>query len=483
MFATASAGYSVTPSRTPFSRLPTRASTIIRDVRRKSLRIKRSSSFRLDTTPGTFVRLCEDEVRQKYVEDIVRNKTKRSEDETECEKNVKRQKLETTPETPEQLEDKENNNFVTPGPRSSIKRRCSSFFSSSRQKRQSRTVKNLASSFSKGETCTVLAGYMYKKSGATSLPGYRRKYVSLSSSGMLSYYNSFQSYVDNVDGKHINLAHTTVKIPGNVGPGAGLRSSDIGHVHEMIIVSLDNNQWQFQLCSNDELHQWVSAIEQQISRVLSNSNNVSAEHVIRDVAGNDTCADCGHPSADWASVNLGIVICIQCSGIHRNLGTHVSKVRSLRLDTWPDTHVQIMKHVGNSLANRLWEHHLDISKKPGPNSSRADKEQFIQTKYVYKCWLKRRGETRGNARDYRDDLVTGLDTCDMETVLQILIHHSKQISQQFPFADKTLAALLLKQENLFVSQLLAWYKASDDNNDDTEEEIIIHQPGNESIML
>ena len=94
MFATASAGYSVTPSRTPFSRLPTRASTIIRDVRRKSLRIKRSSSFRLDTTPGTFVRLCEDEVRQKYVEDIVRNKTKRSED--DCENNVKRQKLETT---------------------------------------------------------------------------------------------------------------------------------------------------------------------------------------------------------------------------------------------------------------------------------------------------------------------------------------------------------------------------------------------------
>ena len=122
MFATASAGYCVTPSRAPFTRLPSRASTIIRDVRRKSLRIKRSCSFRLDTTPGTFVRLCEDEVRQKYVEDVVRNKTKRSEDETECD-NVKRQKLETTPETPDQLEDKENNNFVTPGPRSSVKRR------------------------------------------------------------------------------------------------------------------------------------------------------------------------------------------------------------------------------------------------------------------------------------------------------------------------------------------------------------------------
>ena len=71
-----SAGYCVTPDRGApvFSRLPSRASTIIRDVRRRSMRIRRSASFRLDTTPGTFVRLCEDEVRQKYVEDILKRK-------------------------------------------------------------------------------------------------------------------------------------------------------------------------------------------------------------------------------------------------------------------------------------------------------------------------------------------------------------------------------------------------------------------------
>ena len=38
---------------------------------------------------------------------------------------------------------------------------------------------------------------------------------------------------------------------------------------------------------------------------------------------------------DWASLNLGTVICIECSGIHRNLGTHLSRVRSLDLDEWP----------------------------------------------------------------------------------------------------------------------------------------------------
>jgi hypothetical protein len=47
---------------------------------------------------------------------------------------------------------------------------------------------------------------------------------------------------------------------------------------------------------------------------------------------NCICADCGAEDPDWASINLGILICIQCSGIHRSLGVHISKVRSLTLD-------------------------------------------------------------------------------------------------------------------------------------------------------
>lgn len=51
--------------------------------------------------------------------------------------------------------------------------------------------------------------------------------------------------------------------------------------------------------------------------------------VLRKVCGNDTCADCGSPEPDWASLNLGILLCIECSGVHRNLGVHISKVRNL----------------------------------------------------------------------------------------------------------------------------------------------------------
>ena len=53
---------------------------------------------------------------------------------------------------------------------------------------------------------------------------------------------------------------------------------------------------------------------------------------LRETAGNDACADCGAPGPDWASINQGVVLCLDCSGVHRRLGTHLTKVRSAVLD-------------------------------------------------------------------------------------------------------------------------------------------------------
>ncbi|RIB12559.1 hypothetical protein C2G38_2200324 [Gigaspora rosea] len=95
---------------------------------------------------------------------------------------------------------------------------------------------------------------------------------------------------------------------------------------------------------------------------------------------NTSCADCGARKTEWCSINLGIVLCIECSGIHRSLGTHISKIRSLTLDTTsytPDL-VQLIKSIGNARSNAIWEATLSTKEQhtdnPPPTPS---KFQFI----------------------------------------------------------------------------------------------------------
>jgi stromal membrane-associated protein len=84
----------------------------------------------------------------------------------------------------------------------------------------------------------------------------------------------------------------------------------------------------------------------------------------------------------WASWNLGVFICIRCSGIHRGMGTHISKVKSVDLDTWTDEQLQSVLKWGNARANKYWEAKLA----PGHVPSEAKIENFIRTKYESKRW-------------------------------------------------------------------------------------------------
>ena len=91
---------------------------------------------------------------------------------------------------------------------------------------------------------------------------------------------------------------------------------------------------------------------------------------------------------DWASINLGVLICIECSGVHRNLGSHISRVRSLDLDEWPPGHLAVMTALGNRTANSLWEGRLPHPGiKPSPTSSQEEKERFIIAKYSRREFL------------------------------------------------------------------------------------------------
>ncbi|KAJ5093432.1 hypothetical protein N7456_009293 [Penicillium angulare] len=115
---------------------------------------------------------------------------------------------------------------------------------------------------------------------------------------------------------------------------------------------------------------------------------------------NKICADCKrnkHPR--WASWNLGIFVCIRCSGIHRGMGTHISRVKSVDLDAWTDEQLQSVIKWGNGRANKYWEAKLA----PGHVPSDAKIENFIRTKYESKRWAMDGGMPDPSTLDGGDD--------------------------------------------------------------------------------
>ncbi|KAJ5090856.1 hypothetical protein N7532_009540 [Penicillium argentinense] len=107
--------------------------------------------------------------------------------------------------------------------------------------------------------------------------------------------------------------------------------------------------------------------------------------LIRTVPGNDRCADCDALTPGWASWNMGIFLCMRCAAIHRKLGTHISKVKSLSMDTWSSEQVDNMKSHGNMLMNKIFN--PKNVKPPVPTDiDEADScmERFIRQKYQYR---------------------------------------------------------------------------------------------------
>uniref|UniRef100_A0A8K9WT38 Arf-GAP with coiled-coil, ANK repeat and PH domain-containing protein n=1 Tax=Oncorhynchus mykiss TaxID=8022 RepID=A0A8K9WT38_ONCMY len=114
-------------------------------------------------------------------------------------------------------------------------------------------------------------------------------------------------------------------------------------------------------------------------------------HRVQTLPGNELCCDCSQAAPCWASINLGVLLCIECSGIHRSLGVHCSKVRSLTLDSWEPELLKLMCELGNNVINHIYEgacEELGV-KKPGPSSPRQEKEAWIKAKYVERRFLKK----------------------------------------------------------------------------------------------
>lgn len=123
---------------------------------------------------------------------------------------------------------------------------------------------------------------------------------------------------------------------------------------------------------------------------------------LQKLSANKHCAECGNKQPTWASVNLGVFVCIRCSSVHRAMGTHISKVKSATLDIWKMSMVkQFEAQGGNEKVNSAYEAKLPKGQKPTVNSDMYLVERFIRDKYERKTWYstKKRKERKKKRKD------------------------------------------------------------------------------------
>ncbi|KAM7484005.1 hypothetical protein LguiA_000014 [Lonicera macranthoides] len=196
--------------------------------------------------------------------------------------------------------------------------------------------------------------------------------------------------------------------------------------------------------------------------------------ILRRVCGNDKCADCGAPEPDWASLNLGVLVCIECSGVHRNLGVHISKVRSLTLDVkvWEPSVITLFQSLGNTFANSVWEETLQSRSafqvdlvstglyksdklqllyisKPSHTDSISVKEKFIHAKYADKFFVRKPKDLHLVAQQIWEAVRAN----DKKAVYRLIVNSEADVnavSEQVSCSSLTLAKVMMLQEQTSV---------------------------------
>ncbi|XP_019510913.1 PREDICTED: arf-GAP with GTPase, ANK repeat and PH domain-containing protein 3 isoform X3 [Hipposideros armiger] len=263
--------------------------------------------------------------------------------------------------------------------------------------------------------------------------------------------------------------HRRKKSTGTPRPdGPSSAAEEAEESFEFVVVSLTGQTWHFEASTAEERELWVQSVQAQIlaslqacrsakdKTRLGNQNTALAVQAVRTVRGNSFCIDCDAPNPDWASLNLGALMCIECSGTHRHLGAHLSRVRSLDLDDWPPELLAVMTAMGNALANSVWEGALGGYAKPGPDACREDKERWIRAKYEQKLFL---APLPSSDVPLGQQLLRAVVEDDLRLLVTLLAHGSKEeVNETYGDGDgRTALHLSSAMANVVFTQLLIWY--------------------------
>ncbi|XP_064226681.1 arf-GAP with GTPase, ANK repeat and PH domain-containing protein 3 isoform X2 [Aotus nancymaae] len=382
----------------------------------------------------------------------------------------------------------------TPTPIRKQSKRRSNIFTSRKGAdldREKKAAECKLDSIGSGRAIPIKQGILLKRSGKSLNKEWKKKYVTLCDNGLLTYHPSLHDYMQNIHGKEIDLLRTTVKVPGKrlpratptTAPGTSPRANGLSversntqlggateaeESFEFVVVSLTGQTWHFEASTAEERELWVQSVQAQIlaslqgcrsakdKTRLGNQNAALAVQAVRTVRGNSFCIDCDAPNPDWASLNLGALMCIECSGIHRHLGAHLSRVRSLDLDDWPPELLAVMTAMGNALANSVWEGALDGYSKPGPDACREEKEHWIRAKYEQKLFL---APLPSSDVPLGQQLLRAVVEDDLRLLVMLLAHGSKEeVNETYGDGDgRTALHLSSAMANVVFTQLLIWY--------------------------
>ncbi|XP_059176162.1 arf-GAP with SH3 domain, ANK repeat and PH domain-containing protein 2-like [Physella acuta] len=228
-----------------------------------------------------------------------------------------------------------------------------------------------------------------------------------------------------------------------------------------IVSSSDNRTYHFQADDTKEMEEWISVLNNAKEGIFmnflkNNTNSPSLNQSVRELTasimdrirrlpGNKYCCDCGTPDPEWLSVNLGVMVCLECCGIHRELGVHISRTQSTIIDELGTSQLLLARVIGNAAFNDIMEATLDpndtshSSIKPKPTSHMNDRRDFIKAKYLQHKFAI---ITCANTEELRQDLKQATQNKDLLALLQVYAE-KLDLSTPLPDMDNGETALYL----------------------------------------